>query len=93
MFEVDGVGVGGGAAVDSTAAVRCVQRPAPRLTFNTFVYHAAAVDTTTSDLSQQQSKLKMDDLSTVHKNTSKAKRADFKATLEKQGARKSSRLI
>jgi hypothetical protein len=26
------------------------QRPAPRLTFNTFVHHAAAVDTTTSDV-------------------------------------------
>jgi hypothetical protein len=69
------------------------QRSAPRLTFNTFVYHAAAVDATTSDLSQQQSKLKMDDLSTAHKKTIRAKRSDFKASLEKQGARKSSRLI
>jgi hypothetical protein len=51
------------------------------------------MDTTTSDLSQQQSQLKMDDLSTVHKKTIKAKRSDFKASLEKQGVRKSSRLI
>jgi hypothetical protein len=69
------------------------QRPAPRLTFNTFVYHAAAVDATTSDLSQQQSRLKLDDLSTAHKKTIRAKRSDFKASLKKQGARKSSRLI
>ena len=67
-------------------------RPEPRLTFNTFVYYAAARDTTTTELSQQESLLKLDEVNTVHKDASKAKRTDFKAALEKQGVRKSSRL-
>ena len=67
-------------------------RPEPRLTFNTFVYYAAAVDTTTTDLSQEESQSKLDEVNTAHKDTLKAKRTDFKTTLEKQGVRKSSRL-
>jgi hypothetical protein len=69
------------------------QRPSPRLTFNTFVYHTVAVDATLSDLSQQQSQLKVGELSVVQKDTIKAKRIDFKATLETQGIRKSPRLV
>jgi hypothetical protein len=68
------------------------QRRKPRLTFNTFVYHAAAIDTTISNLSQQPSQVKVSELSTVHKDTIKAKRIDFKTTLETQEVRKSSRL-
>ena len=68
------------------------QRRSPRLTFNTFVYCAAAMDTTISDLSQEESQLKVSELGTVHKDAIKTKRIDFKAALETQGVRKSARL-
>ena len=69
------------------------QRRSPRLTFNTFVYYAAAIDTSISDLSQEESQLKVSELGTIHKDALKAKRIDFKAALETKEVRKSARLM
>ena len=72
--------------------VELSHRPVPRVTYNVFVYHAAAVDTATSDLSQKESKSKLDEVKVEHKEKLKDTRDSFKAALKEQGTRKSSRL-
>lgn len=66
-------------------------RPIPRMTFNTFVYHTAAIDPTLSDLSRAQSRSKLQELRAEHTNTTRAKRTTAVNNLKKQDTRKSTR--
>ena len=72
--------------------VELSHRTTPRVTFNTFVYHAAAVDPTLSDLSRAQSRSKLQAFRAAHANNTRAKRTSAADNLKKQDIRKSARL-
>ena len=67
-------------------------RRTPRMTFNTFVYHAAAVDPTLSDLSRAQSRSKLQAFRAEQTNKTRAKRTITADNLKKQDIRTSARL-
>ena len=66
-------------------------RPTPRVTFNTFVYYAAAVDPTSSDLSRAKSRSKLQAIRAEHADGTRAKRASIATNLKGHEVRKSAR--
>ena len=66
-------------------------RPTPRVTFNTFVYYAAAVDPTSSDLSRAKSRSKLQAIRAEHADGTRAKRASIATSLKGHEVRKSAR--